>query len=106
MFARKVSMRLKPGAAAGFKQAIEGQVIPLLRKQKGFLGEITLLYPSGKEVHAFSLWETAENAAAYNLGTYAEAAKILGSVVEGAPRLQTYEVLNSTFHNIGAAVAA
>jgi heme-degrading monooxygenase HmoA len=102
MFARKVSMQLKPGAAAEFKQKIESEIIPLLRKQDGFLDAITFLYPSGKEVHAFSLWETAEDAEAYNRAAYPEVTKVLASVVQGSPRVQTYEVLNSTFHKIAA----
>ena len=83
MFARKVSMHLKPDGAAEFKKKIESEIVPLLRKQKGFLDEITFLYPSGKEVHAFSLWETAENAEAYNRGGYPEVTKLLASVMEG-----------------------
>jgi heme-degrading monooxygenase HmoA len=106
MFARKVSMHLKPNGAAEFKKKIEGEVIPLLRKQAGFLDEITLLYSSGKEVHAFSLWETAEHAEAYNRGAYPEVTKILTSVMEGAPRVQTYEVLNSTIQRTLATVSA
>jgi heme-degrading monooxygenase HmoA len=102
MFARKVSMQLKPGAAAEFKQKIESEIIPLLRKQDGFLDEITFLYPSGKEVHAFSLWETAEDAEAYNRAAYPQVTKVLASVVQGSPRVQTYEVLNSTFHKVAA----
>src|SRR5438445_8272132 len=106
MFARKVSMHLKVDGAAEFKKKIESEVIPILRKQAGFLDEITLLYPSGKEVHAFSLWETAEHAEAYNRVTFPEVTKILASVVEGTPRVQTYEVLNSTIQRTIAAVAA
>jgi heme-degrading monooxygenase HmoA len=106
MFARKVSMHLKPDGAAEFKQKIESEIVPLLRKQKGFVDEITFLYPSGREVHAFSLWETAENAEAYNRGTYPEVTKILGSVVEGALRIQTFEVVSSTFHKIAVAAGA
>jgi hypothetical protein len=106
MFARKVSMHLKVNGGAEFKKKIESEVIPLLRKQAGFLDEITFLYPSGKEVHAFSLWETAEHAEAYNRGAYPEVTKILTSVVQGAPRVQTYEVLNSTIQRAVAAVAA
>jgi len=49
MFARKVSMHLKNDGALAFKQKIESEIIPLLRKQEGFLDEITFLYPSGKE---------------------------------------------------------
>jgi hypothetical protein len=106
MFARKVSMHLKIDGALAFKQKVESEIIPLLRKQKGFLDEITFLYPNGREVHAFSLWETAEHAEAYNRGAYPEVSRILASVTEGTARVQTYEVLNSTIHKTAAAVSA
>ncbi len=106
MFARQVSMHLKTDGAAEFKQKIENEIVPLLRKQKGFLDEINFLDPSGREVHSFSLWETVENAEAYNRGKYPEVTKILAAFVEGALRVQTYEVLNSTFHNNAAAAGA
>ena len=106
MFARKVSMHLKANGAQEFKQKVESQVIPLLRKQAGFLDEITLLYPSGKEVHAFSLWETAEHAETYNRATYPEVTKILASVVEGPGRGQTFDDVYSWFQRTSAAVGA
>ncbi len=106
MFARKVSMHLKLDGATDFKKKMESEVIPILRKQEGFLDEITFLYPSGKEVHAFSLWETAEHAEAYNRGTFPQVTKILASVIDGTARVQTYEVLNSTIQRTVAAVAA
>jgi hypothetical protein len=52
------------------------------------------------------LWDKAENAEAYNRGTYPEVTKILDKVVEGAPQVETYDVANSTFHKIAAAVTA
>lgn len=106
MFARKVSMHLKTNGGAEVKQKIENEIVPLLRKQNGFLDAFTLMYPSGKEIHAFSLWESAEDAEAYNRKTYPEVMKILASVVEGTPRIQTYEVLSSTTHKTLAAVSA
>jgi hypothetical protein len=106
MFARKVSMHLKPDGAAEFKQKIETEIIPFLRKQKGFLDEITFLYPNRKEVHAISLWENAEDAEAYNRGGYPAVTKLLASVIEGTSRVQTYEVLNSTIHKTVAVVPA
>lgn len=36
MFARRVSMHLKPNSAAEFTRRLETDIIPLLRKQKGF----------------------------------------------------------------------
>lgn len=105
MFARKVSMHLKPNSVAEFTQRIEKEIIPLLRKQKGFQDEITFVVAGGAEAVGISLWENAENAEAYNRGSYQDVTKILGRVVDGAPKIETYDVANSTFHKIAAAVA-
>jgi hypothetical protein len=105
MFAHKLSMYLKNDGALAFKHKIEADIIPLLRQQKGFLEEITFLYLNGREVHAFSLWESAEHAEVYNRGAYREVAKMLASVIEGAPLVRTYDVLNSTIHTSVAAVS-
>ena len=105
MFARKVSMHLKPNSAAEFTQRIEKDVFPLLRKQIGFKDEITFIGPGETNVFGISLWDNKQNAEAYNHGTYPEVTKILARVVEGTPQVETYEVSNSTFHKIAAAVA-
>ncbi len=95
-----------PNSVAEFTQRLEKEIIPLLRKQKGFQDEITFVAPGGTEAFGISLWERAENAEAYNSGTYPEVVKILARVVDGTPRLETYEVSNSTFNKLAAAVAA
>ena len=47
MFARRVSMHLKPNSVAELTQRLEKEIIPLLRKQKGFQDEITFVGPGG-----------------------------------------------------------
>jgi hypothetical protein len=106
MFARNVHMRLKPDSVAAFTQTIEKEILPLLQKQPGFQDEITFVVPGGTEAVGISLWEKRENAEAYNRGTYSEVLRALAKVVEGTPRVQTYEVSNSTFHKIAAHAAA
>ena len=106
MYARRVSLKLKPNSTAEFARRLEKEVIPMLRKQKGFQDEITFVAPAGKEAFGVSLWDNKESADAYNRGPYAEVTKILAKLVYGTPRLETYEVSNSTFHKIGAAAAA
>ena len=106
MFARRVYMHLKPNSIPEFTQRLEKDILPLLRKQKGFQDEITFVGRGGTEAFAISLWDKAENAEAYNRGTYPEVTKFLDRVVEGAPQVETYDVANSTFHKIAAAVAA
>jgi hypothetical protein len=106
MFTRRVSMHLKSNSVAEFTKTIEKDILPLLRKQKGFQDEITFVGSTGTEAFGISLWDTAENAEAYNRGSYPEVTKILARVVEGTPQVETYEVANSTFHKIAVAVAA
>jgi heme-degrading monooxygenase HmoA len=106
MFARRVYMHLKPNSTTELAHKLEKEVIPMLRKQKGFQDEITFVAPNGKEAFGISLWESAENAEAYNRGTYPQVAKLLATVIEGTPQVETFEVANSTFHKIAAAVAA
>jgi heme-degrading monooxygenase HmoA len=105
MFARKVSMNLKPNSAAELTRRTEKEIIPLLRKQKGFQDEINFITTGGKEAFAISLWDRTEDADAYNRSTYPEVVKLLSTVVEGTPRVETYEVSNSTFHKLPSPVA-
>ena len=106
MFACRVSMHLKPNSVPELTQRLEKEIIPLLRKQNGFQDEITFVGPGRTQAFGISLWDKAENAEAYNRGTYPEVTKLLARVVDGTPQVETYEVANSTFHKIAAAVAA
>ena len=105
MFARNVSIHLKPNSSVAFTRQIENETIPALRKQQGFQGELTLLAPGGTQAVAISLWEKKDNADAYAKTCYPEVLKNLNKFIEGTPTVQTYEVANSTFHKIAAAVA-
>ena len=106
MFARRVYLHLKANGVAAFTEKLEKEIIPLLRKQKGFQDEISFIGHGGMEAFGISLWDKAENAEAYNRGAYPEVTKILASVVEGPAQVETFEVANSTFHKIAAAAAA
>ena len=106
MFARRVYMHLKPNTVAEFTQRLEKEVIPLLRKQKGFQDEIAMVATGGLEAIGISFWDQKENAEAYSRTTYPQVVNALAKVVEGTPQVQTHEVSNSTFHKIAARVAA
>src|SRR5258708_30567596 len=92
MFARSVSIRLKPNSVAEFTQMIDKETLPLLRKQKGFQDEITFVVTGGREVVGISLWDRKENAEAYSRDGYPRVLKALQNVVEGTPQVRTYEV--------------
>ncbi len=106
MFARHVVVRLKAKAAPEFTRLMEKEVIPMLRKQKGFLDEIVFISPDLTEAVGNSLWETQADAEAYTRKGYPEVIKSLETVVAGTPTVGTAIVSNSTFHKIAAAHAA
>ena len=106
MIARNVTMRLKANSVAEFTQTLEKEIIPLLRRQKGFEDEITFIGPAGREAVGISFWDKQENADAYSRGSYQEVLKTLAKVLDGTPQVQTWEVANSTCHKVAAAVAA
>ena len=105
MFARTVSIRLKPNSIAAFTKLIEDEILPLLRKQKGFQDEITLFVPGGRNAVGMSFWDSKESAEAYNSHGYPDVLKSLRHLLDGTPQVHTYEVANSTFHKIAAHVS-
>ena len=106
MFARHVSIVLKPNSVDEFTRTMKNLIIPLLRKQKGFMDEITLIAPDGTEAVGISLWDRKKNAAGYYRTTYPHVLKLLAKVVEATPEVKSYEVTNSTYHKIAARAAA
>jgi len=106
MFARNVALRLKPNTLAEFTQILENEVIPMLRKQKGFQDEITFCNLGGLDIIAISLWDTKEHAEAYNTTGYPEVLKSLNKVLDGSPRVRVSDVISSTLHKTAVGVAA
>jgi heme-degrading monooxygenase HmoA len=102
MYTRNVTLKLKANSAPEFTRTLEKEIIPLLRKQKGFQDEISFVAPERNQAIAISFWDKKENAEAYSRESYPEVLKVLSKVVEGAPRVETFEVANSTSHQIAA----
>jgi hypothetical protein len=88
MYARRVSVDLKPNTKAEFTQKLEKEILPLLRKQKGFQDEISFVSAAGKEAFAISLWDTKESEDAYNNGSYTEVTKILSKIFYGTQKVK------------------
>ena len=102
MYSRNVSFKLKAKSTAEFTRILEGEVIPLLRRQRGFEDEISFVAPERNEAVAISLWDKKDDAETYHQKTYPEVLKALSKVIEGTPKVEIFEVGNSTSHQIAA----
>ena len=99
-FARNVHFQIKNGKEQEFRTLLEKKVIPMLRKEKGFLEELTLVNKDG--ALGISIWEDRKNAEAYQSSTYPKVVETLQPVLVGTPRLETYEVGVTTLEFVTA----
>jgi heme-degrading monooxygenase HmoA len=102
MYSCNITFKLKAKSTAEFIQIFEGEIIPLLRRQRGFEDEISFVAPERKEALAVSLWDKKEDAESYHRGRHPEVLKALTRVVEGVPIVEFFEIANSTSHQIAA----
>ena len=99
MFGRQVTLTLKGNnSATELNRIAETEILPILRKQKGFRDESFLIAPERSEAIANSFWDTKADAEAYDHTAYAEVLKTLSNVIDGTPTVKTFEFANSTFH--------
>ena len=103
MFARHVSIHMKSNMLSDYARTFENDTLPLLRQQKGFKDEITLSNPGSLDVFAISLWDSKANAETYNTNTYPQVLRTFERMIDGAPKVQTFEAATSTFHKVAVA---
>lgn len=105
MFARLVTLKLKPNSAEEFSRLIDKEILPLLRKQKGFRDEVTFVSRERAKAVGISFWNTKEDALTYKDTGYPEVLNALVKVLSGKPTVETFEVANSTVHKLAAKAA-
>ena len=103
MFGRQVTLKIKADSATELTRIAENEIIPILRKQKGFRDETTFIAPERLEAVANSFWDTKADAEAYNLSAYPEVLKTLSNVIDGMPTVKNFEFASSTFNKAVAA---
>ncbi len=107
MYTRVVEVRTKAGKMKEFSTTLHEKVLPILKKQRGFIDEITLVSSADPErILALSFWQTEADAERYHSEQYPTITNILHPVLETMPMIETYEVDTSTTHRISKGKAA
>jgi heme-degrading monooxygenase HmoA len=96
MFGRQVTMKLKANAATELTRIAESEIIPILRRQKGFRDETFFIAGDRTEAIANSFWDTAEDAEAYSQTSYPEVLRTLANTIEGIPTVRIFNFVIST----------
>jgi quinol monooxygenase YgiN len=95
-FARNVNFTLKTGKTDEFNRLMTSEILPLMKNQKGFCQDLTVLHSnSGMSI---TVWDDRASAETYNTKTYPEVLKKLTPVLEGTPRVETYDTIHTLVH--------
>ena len=92
MYARKASLCLKSESVSQFIQKVEYEVVPLFRKQKGFLDHLILLSDKRRVFYVYTFWKNGEDAENYDSITFPALSKLLTTVIDGSLRFMRLQV--------------
>jgi len=107
MFTRIVELTAKPGKNKQLSDVINDKVLPILKKEKGFVDETVLVSDKDdNRVLSLSFWNTKEDAEQYHRVAYQKVHETLQRLLESEPVIRTFDVHTSTTHRIAAGKAA
>jgi len=107
MFTRVVEIKAKSGKARELASTINEKVLPILKKQTGFVDETVLISDTEpNRIIGLSFWNRKEDAERYHREQYPKVNELLSPLLESAPVIRTFDVHTSTQHNIAAGKAA
>jgi heme-degrading monooxygenase HmoA len=107
MFTRIVEVTAKSGKAKELSNTINDKVLPILKKQTGFVDETVLSADSEpNRILAISFWNTRQDAERYQKEQYPAVHEMVRHLLETEPAVRTFNVDSSTTHKIVASKAA
>ena len=96
-FTRNVQFAIQPGKSQEFTHLMEKNVLPIMKKQDGFRGELALV--NDNRGVGISCWDSEQHAEKYRTDTYPQVLETLKPVIEGTPSVETYELASNTFRS-------
>ena len=107
MFTRIVEINAKSGKTSELANTIHEKILPILKKQAGFVDEAVLTSDTEpNRIVGLSFWNSKEDAMRYHQEGYPKVNEILLPLLEGPPVIRTFSVHTSTTHRIEAGKAA
>lgn len=106
MFTRMIEFKTKPEYRDQLVNLMNEQIVPLLRKQPGFVDVVSMIDEADPTIcTTFSLWSNKEDAEKYAKESYTTVVDMMKSYLAAMPTLRTFTVETSTFHKISGIAA-
>jgi heme-degrading monooxygenase HmoA len=106
MFTRVVEITSKSGKARELCNTIDEKVLPILKRQAGFVDETVMVSDTEpNRILALSFWNTQEDAQRYEREQFDTVRKTVEHLLETAPVVRTFNVHTSTAHKVAEKAA-
>lgn len=105
MYITNLTLNLRPNTASEFTRIVDNEIIPFLRRQKGFRDQISTVASSGPEALSIVFFDNKADAETYKNTGHPEVLAMLSKVADGTPKLHIFDVVSSTFAKIAATAA-
>jgi heme-degrading monooxygenase HmoA len=93
MYARAVNIQFQPGKIDEANRIVKESIVPVLREQKGFRGQLFLIQRDTSKAISINLWETEADLTAFETSPlYRELMGKIGGILAGPPVGERYEV--------------
>ena len=107
MFTRVVDLTSKSSKAKELSNTIKEKVVPILKKQTGFVDETVLVSDTEPtRILGLSFWNSKEDAERYHREHFPKIQEMLKPLLEAEPVIRTFDVHTSTTHRIASGKAA
>jgi len=107
MFTRVVELTSKSGKSKELANTINEKVVPVLKKQHGFVDEMVLVSDAEpNRILGISFWDTKEDAEQYHREQFPKIHDSVRHLLGTDPIVRTFDVHTSTTHRIEAGKAA
>jgi len=107
MFTRIVELTAKTGKQRELTRVVDDKVVPILKKQTGFVDEIVLVSDTEPDrILSLSFWKSRDDAEQYHQQHYDAIRNMVRTLLDADPVIRTFNVDTSTTHKIAAGKAA
>ena len=93
MYARAVNIQFQPGKIDEASRIVKDSIVPAMKGQKGFKGQLLLTQPNTGKAISINLWETEADLTAFEASPlYKELMGKIAGIIAGPPTTERYEV--------------
>lgn len=101
MIARHIEVNLKPEKFSEFKTLYEKEILPLMKRQTGFLDSISLVPENINDKSVtISLWRTKQDCENYHKKEYQKVLDMVQPFLRDTPKIDYFNVEYTTFRKV------